>query len=280
MIFRRLAFAMTVALVISAGCTYLLSRKIIASVARQQPDQRYVAPATPLSAGEVLKGQNLQIVNWPAAHPVAGSFSRIEDLAGRTLLYPVDKGQPITDKYVTVVGSGSGLAGKIPDGMRGVSLRSDEVIGVGGFLVPGSRLDVLLTYRSERIGEPITVTVLQDAVVLAAGHQVQPEPENKPSVATVVTLLLTPDEAQRAVLASTQGSIHFVLRSGSDRVKNQESPVLLSQLSGVSAPVSAPRTRSEKEIPVVRMGAPRGFVVETILGDKLSVETFPRPALQ
>jgi pilus assembly protein CpaB len=184
---------------------------------------------------------------------------------GREVLFPLDKGQPILDKYLSAPGSGMGLAGKIPDGMRAIALRSDEVVGVAGFLLPGSRLDVLVTYRTEGSPEPRTSTVLQNAEVLATGHQVQPDPEGKPATVTVVTLLLTPGEAERAVLASTQGSIHFVLRNGSDTQRTQTSPVVLSQLSGNPAPLGSA---------TLQRPARRVVLVETITGDHRSTDTF------
>jgi pilus assembly protein CpaB len=146
--------------------------------------------------------------------------------------------------------------------MRAVALRSDEVVGVAGFLVPGSHLDVLVTYRLDGSSDPLTVTVLQDAVVLAAGHQVEPDPQGKISDVTVMTLLLTPEEAQRAVLASTQGAIHFVLRNGRDTGRTGEPPTLLSQLAGRPAiPVRSARTAAP-----ATMAAPMHHEIETILG--------------
>jgi pilus assembly protein CpaB len=187
---------------------------------------------------------------------------------GREVLFPLDKGQPILDRYLSAPGSGTGLAGKIPDGMRAIALRSDEVVGVAGFLLPGSRLDVLVTYRTDGSSEPRTSTVLQNAEVLAAGHQVQPDPEGKPASVTVVTLLLKPEDAERAVLASTQGSIHFVLRNGSDTERTQTSPVLMSQLSSSLAP-SAGTTLSMLPRPTRRV-----LQVQTITGDQRSTDTF------
>lgn len=262
--------ALLVTLLISGAGTYLLRHKLVASpsppIHIQQ--QKYVAPARSLQAGEILKASNLELVNWPVGVPLDGAFGRIESVLGRAVLFPLDKGQPILDKYLSVPGSGMGLAGKIPDGMRAIALRSDEVVGVAGFLLPGSRLDVLVTYRTDGSPEPRTSTVLQNAEVLATGHQVQPDPEGKPATVTVVTLLLTPEEAERAVLASTQGSIHFVLRNGSDTARTQTSPVLLSQLS------SRPSPSGGAAVATLPQPARRVLQVETITGDQRSTDTF------
>ncbi len=270
---RVLSTAFLAALAIAALSTWVLSRKIGAQVEHRVPDHRYVAPAKALQAGEVLKPGDLELVSWPANNQIAGAFVKPEDLVGRSVLYPMDKDQPITDKFLATLGSGIGLAGKIPTGMRAIALRSDEVMGVAGFLFPGSHLDVLVTYRTENSPEPTTLTVLQDAEVLAAGQKVQPDPEGKPVTATVVTLLLTPEDAQRAVLASTQGAIHFVLRSGSDKVRVEEAPLALSQLSGGS--IHALQAVSGPHLARVRgVVAERQLTVETIAGDKQSIDTF------
>jgi pilus assembly protein CpaB len=239
-------------------------------VSQKQPDARYSAPSRALQAGEVLKSDNIELVAWPGSLPIDGAFSRTADIIGREVLFPLAKGQPILDRDLSAVGSGTGLASKIPDGMRAVALRSDEVVGVAGFLVPGSHLDVLVTCSSNRSPEPLTATVLQNAVVIAAGHQIEPDPEGKTSAVTVVTLLLTPEQAQRAVLASTQGAIHFVLRNGGDTSRSLDPPTLLSQLSGqitavqhtVARPASpaTPATPKRHEIETILGGGPSGEV--------------------
>ena len=271
---RRITTAFVIALTVSGLCTWALGRRIHTSAVSNVPDIRYVTSKTPLQAGAVLRLEDLSLVSWPANHPILGSFTKLDDVVGRSTLYPLDKDQPITDRFLAAAGSGVGLAGKIPTGMRAIALRSDEVMGVAGFLFPGSHLDVLVTYHTDKSPEPTTLTVLQDAEVLAAGQKVQPDPDGKPVTATVVTLLLNPEDAQRAVLASTQGAIHFVLRSGSDKTRVQEAALSLSQLSGVpskrSDTISSPRI-------VIQRGQPAAqpqFVVETITGDKQSTESF------
>ncbi len=273
---RRLATAFLIALTVSGLCTWLLSKKLGAHASQRVPDHNYVAPARALQAGEVLKPEDLELVTWPASNTISGAFAKKDDIVGRAALYPVDKDQPITDKLLAAPGSGVGLAGKIPAGMRAIALRSDEVMGVAGFLFPGSHLDVLVTYRTDKSPEPVTLTVLQDAEVLAAGQNTQPDPAGKPVTATVVTLLLTPEDAQRAVMASTQGTIHFVLRSGSDKVHVQEDPIALSQLDNAHPQVVSVRPSTPRNA-VRHVAPPQAFVVETVAGDKPSKDTFGEP---
>jgi pilus assembly protein CpaB len=260
---KRIVVALTLALLVSGICTWLVSRKLGAQRSMQkQPDARYVAPSQALQAGEVIKAENIELVAWPGSDPIDGAFTKAADLLGRAVLFPLSKGQPILDRDLSAPGSGTGLASKIPDGMRAVALRSDEIVGVAGFLVPGSHLDVLVTYRSDRSPEPVTATVLQNAVVIAAGQQIEPDPSGKPSAVTVVTLLLSPQESERAVLASTQGAIHFILRNGGDVGRTHDAPMLLSQLSGDAPATERTAVRPAAAVPV----APKRHEIETILG--------------
>jgi pilus assembly protein CpaB len=237
---RRILMALGLASIVSFLSCWVVARRLVVSAAPGKlPDLIYVAPARAIQPGEVLKLEDLSLVSWPGNHPIEGGQTRVQDLVGREALFPIAKGRPLIDRDLSTPGSGPGLASKIPDGMRAVTLRSDEVVGVAGFIIPGSHLDVLVTYHMATSPEPITATVLQNVVALAAGHEVQPDPTGKPSDVTRVTLLLSLDDAQHAVLASSQGQIHFVLRNGGDQTTNGISPLQLSQLTG--HPVSSVR---------------------------------------
>jgi pilus assembly protein CpaB len=196
----------------------------------------------------------------------------VDDVVGRAVLYPLSPGQPILDRQLAAPGSGVGLTGKIPSGMRAIALRSDEVVGVAGFLMPGTHVDVLVTYKDDAHPEPLTATVLQDAMVLAAGHQVQPDPSGKPVSVDVVTLLLSPEEAEKAVLASEKGTIHFVLRNGGDHTASDAAPVALAQLSSLPSARPVPGSPAPRPRPVPV--APKPWIVETMLGDKRSTVSF------
>lgn len=261
---KRILVALALALLVSGLCTWVASRRLNpTSPSQRPPDTRYVAPSRALQAGEVLKPDNTELIAWPGAVPINGAFARSADVIGRVVLFPLGKDQPILESHLSSPGSGTGLASKIPDGMRAVALRSDEVVGVAGFLIPGSHLDVLVTYHSDGSPEPVTATVLQNALVVAAGHQIEPDPEGKRSDIPIVTLLLTPEQSQRAVLASTQGMIHFVLRNGGDKGLSDGSPILLSQL--VSRPPERDRTLTRRLAARVP-ATPKRHEIETILG--------------
>lgn len=197
---------------------------------------------------------------------------KVDDVVGRAVLYPLSAGQPILDRQLAAAGAGAGLTGRIPSGMRAIALSSNEVVGVAGFLMPGTHIDVLVTYTDQTHPQPVTATVLQDVEVLAAGHQVQPDPAGKPVSVDVVTVLLNPEDAEKATLASEKGTIRFVLRNGGDRKTASAAPVSMDELA--SLPSSRPPSGIGEPRPRVEHQAPKPWVVETMMGDKRSTASF------
>src|ERR1700722_9363997 len=257
---KRLTMALLVSLLISGLFTFWLSRRVKATHVAAPQKRMIVGAKEAVEAGQLLKPENLHLIEWPVSP--AGSVVKIEDVAERIVLFPVAKDQPILSSYLAPPGVGSGLTAKIPSGMRAISVRSDEVVGVAGFLLPGTHVHVLLTYHSDKSPDSRTATVLQDVVVVAAGQQIRPDPEGKPtSVNNVVTLLLTPADSEKLVLATSLGAIHFVLRNGADKEQTASSSVGLAELTGTP-------TGSPVEAAIAPTPHRKPYQVETILGDK------------
>lgn len=236
---------------------------------------KLVAAARPVQAGLALKVEDLTLIDWPRNVPLAGSFSKIDQVVGRALIYPLDEKEPVLARDLAEPGSGIGLSVKIPPGMRATAVRSNEIVGVAGFLFPGSHVDVLATYRLEGNPVPITQTILQDVEVLAAGQKIQPDPQGKPETVNVVTLLLTPQDSQKLLLTSSQGTIQFVLRSGADQGRVDARPVRFDELvSGVKPVVSRKIVKAKLD----KLPPPKPaylYQVEVIQGDERSVEKYP-----
>jgi len=189
---------------------------------------------------------------------------------GRVLMYPLPADQPITEKQLTSLGAGPGLQSRIPAGMRAISLKSDEVMGVAGFMVPGTHVDVLVTFRQGNNGDQETQTVLQDVQILAVDQKTAPDPQGKPTTANVVTLLVDPDDAEKAVLAAAQGAVHFVLRNGNDHDRVSDKPMVLNGQAQDTGPKHAAVHRAAGPAEA----AVKPYVVETVEGTKKSTETF------
>jgi pilus assembly protein CpaB len=162
--------------------------------------------------------------------------------------------------------------------MRATSVRSNEVMDLGGFLSPGSHVDVLVTLRPEGNGSTaVTRTVLQNVQVLATGTKTDPDPNGKPETVSVVTLLVTPEQSEKLALAQAetqnQGSIHFVLRNGGDRATPETAPVDMAELAGVPKKPAQADPQHGKRGSAIR--AQDVYTVETVSGGKVTVASFP-----
>ena len=271
MITRRLTTAFIIALVVSGIFTFWLSQKYSkGKTAPPAPKNQYVAAAANLEAGQAIKAENLRLVDWPSSVPLPGAFPAAQPLIGRVVLYPLAAGEPILERQLANPGSAVGLTVKIPDGMRAISLRSDEVVGVAGFLLPGTHVDVLVTIRPAN-SDPVTATVLQNVIILATGQKTEPDPEGKPSTATVVTLLVKPEEAERVDLASTQGIVHFILRNGVDHEEYKGAPAKFADLAGkVPLPLAKPAVTHRS----LRLVSAKPYSVETFMGPNVKTDNF------
>jgi len=259
------------AAVLAGVVTFVVFKKLRANVAQQQLTQ-IVAAVNDLPVGATLTAKDVAMVDWPSNMPLAGSFSKAEAVVGKPLIHSIGAKQPIFQRDLGIEGSGIGLSAKIPPGMRATAVKSNEIVGVAGFLYPGSHVDVLATYVVPEHPGSMTQTVLQDVEVLAAGQTIEPDPQGKPQEVNVVTLLLTPEDSQKVQLAGNQGSIQFILRNGTDSKKSEDlTPVRLDQLAGlVKAP--APPAKATKRAP-----APppqQKYSLEVIQGTKSTVHTF------
>ena len=257
MIARRLILSLVFSLVGSALFTFWLSQRFNKSHVEVPKTQPYVASAAPIQAGEVLNPQNMKVVQWPVSSPLEGAFAKPEQIVGRTVLYPLAAGQPILTTQLTTAGNGIGLTSKIPEGMRAISLRSDQIVGVAGFLLPGTHVDVLVTFHPQGSPDAITTTVLQDVQILAAGQKMTPDADAKASTTDVVTLLVNPQDAERVVLASAQGTVHFVLRNGSDHEKTSGAPAQVSSIGDFNP-------TQQKTVAPVMTGAPAPLLIRKL----------------
>jgi len=167
--------------------------------------------------------------------------------------------EPVLEARLAARGSGAGLAPLIQPGMRAISVRVKDVVGVAGFVLPGMRVDVLVTGQPSGHTETLTRTVLQNVPVLSAGQTIQTDGKSAIS-APVVTLLVTPDDAEALTLANAEGRIQLVLRNSSDGVLLQPRGRQLSDLYGTphAVPAAPPRavatrtTPTRAAVPVVR----------------------------
>jgi pilus assembly protein CpaB len=272
---KRIALALVLAVAIAGVISYAFYARVRSQQAQSCTIVKVVAATKPLSAGSPISADSVALIDWPASMPLNGAFTKPEEVIGRSVIYPIDQHQPILEHDVALAGSGIGLTVKIPEGMRAVSVRSNDVVGVAGFLYPGSHVDVLVTSKVENSQTPLTQTILPNVEVLVAGQKIEPDPTGKPETVNVVTLLLKPEDGEKLVLASTQGAIQFVLRNGADQKSPETKPVDMTDLmTGHSKPVAEKKIATAGRAPRVIVKQAVFYEVETISGSKRSVDKF------
>lgn len=191
-----------------------------------------VVAARPLAVGVTIKPTDLKLEKFPVDRFPKGAFSRVEEVVDRPVVSNILMDEPILDGRLAARGSGLGLAPVIPVGMRAVTVRVSDVVGVAGFVLPGLRVDVLLTGRHPSQGDSVTTTVLQNILVLSAGQTLQSDQRGQAINAATVTLLVTPDQAETITLAGNEGRIQLVLRNGSDHSIEKTPSRFLAELYG------------------------------------------------
>ena len=261
--------AFVIAAALAGGITFLFYQRLNRNPQVHGSTVQVVVAASDLPVGVTLSSKDLTLLDWFSDTVPAGAFTKSETIVGRPLLYPLSAKQPVLERDLGVQGAGVGLAGKIPEGMRATAVRSNEISGVAGFLYPGSHVDVLVTFTPSGGNGPMTKTVLQNVQVLTAGQTIEPDPQGRPHSVNVVTLLVTPENSQRLQLASSQGNIQFVLRSGADQKQAEIMPTRLDQLFPSDKPIVVARTVKHKPPAPNPM-----YMLEVIQGTKRSVEKF------
>jgi len=185
----------------------------------------------------------VQLREIPERFFPAGGFSRVEDVLDRPVVSLIEPDEPVLEARLAAKGSGMGLAPLIPPGMRALAVRVNDVVGVAGFILPGMRVDVLVTGHQPAGNETITRTVLQNIAVLSAGQTLQTDGKSQSIQVPVVTLLVNPQEAEVLTLANSEGKVQLVLRNSADgRVENTAGSRMNDLFGGqVLAEVAPPR---------------------------------------
>ena len=279
---RKLLTVLVLAFVLAGGCSWLVYRIVGARIngVHRAATTRVVSAAADIPLGSVLAASNLSTTEIAGPLP-KGAILKREDAIGRGVIADIAQGEPILDSRLAPVGSGGGLAATIRKGMRACAVKVDEVVGVGGFVTPGMRVDVLISGDPPGAANTGTQvkTLLQNIEVLSAGTDIQKDAEGKPQQVRVVNLLVTPDQAQVLSLASSlngggaQNHIQLVLRNPLDTEIAQVPGTAMGKLFGDSAPKPQP-VAGVRQTP---RPAPAVFSVEVLNGSQRSVQSFASP---
>lgn len=261
---KRFIGVLIFAFIVASVASLLLYRFLSST----RPQTAKAAPATiklaiaarNLEVGTILKEGDVRLDDWPGAAP-DGAFTHVQDVVGRGVTTNMMAKEPILESRLASKGAGGGLASMIPEGMRAVAVRVNDVAGVAGFVTPGMRVDVLISgtpgnqsAQTAAMGMQAK-TMLQNVEVLSAGQDYKKDAEGKPQLVQVVNLLATPEQAEMLSLASTQTNIQLVLRNPLDRETAKTPGTAVSLLfkgGNLQAQASAVTPRPEGAAPAPR----------------------------
>jgi pilus assembly protein CpaB len=277
----RTLIVLLIALGAAGAATFMVYRAVKnVPVRRVEVAQMQIAvAAAPIPVGTIVTRDKIKMVGWPAGSPVAGAFTSIDAAVDRGAVVSIDQNEPLTESKLAPKDAGGGLPPTIPIGMRALSVKVNEVIGVAGFVVPGTHVDVIATVSKNQ--DSSTRTVVSNLLVLTAGTRIDQEAsrkEGKPIPTTVVTLAVTPPDAERIALAATEAQITLALRNPLDAQPTETTGVRLASLMAGPAPPPIETTQKGRRVIVpVRIvpppPPPKPYTVETIRGAKRTEET-------
>jgi pilus assembly protein CpaB len=275
----RMTLVLLLALAAGGGLAYGTYNYMQSMQVRTEslPTRPVVVAASDLELGAELRPDDLRVVQWPQSAMPMGAFSSPEEIVGRGLVMPVIQNEPILPMKLAGKDAGSGLPVVIPEGKRAVSVRVNEVIGVAGYVLPGTKVDVLATASpTDKREDMTTKLVLSNVQVLAAGTKIEQDGEQgKPMSVNVVTLLVTPEESEKLTLGATEGKIQLALRNPLDKEMPETPGIQPASLLGGARAARKPAgnsARASRPVASVAAVAQPEPTVEIIRGDKRAQE--------
>ena len=281
-----LGVSLVFALVVSSVFYQMTARSSSPSKKVESSDLKdVVVTARPLGVGVMVKPADIKLVKMPASAFPKGGFSKVEDVLDRPVISNILLEEPILEGRLAAKGSGLGLAPTIPVGMRAVTVRVNDVASVSGFVLPGMRVDVLVTGHPPSAEGDMTSTVLQNMLVLSAGTTIQPDARGQAIQAPTVTLLATPAQSETLTLAGNEGRLQLVLRNSSDQNVEATTGRYINELYGAPRKVAAaaPAAPRPAPRPVIIAAAPQPppppppalDQIVVIRGTQKTIETMP-----
>ncbi len=274
------------ALMIAGAASYCVYRLASGSGKSVRPTTaiHIVIAARDLETGTLIREGDLKMLDWPGPPPKGSTTSKASAI-DRGVVSTIYQGEPVTEIRLAPAGSGGGLASTIPPGMRACAIRVNDVVGVAGFVIPGMRVDVLITGvpPGDSSGTGSTVkTLLQNIEVLSAGANIEKDKEGKPQQVQVVNLLVNPHEAEILSLAGNETRIQLVLRNPSDTEVTKPPGTTMADLfeaAGLRSKAPAQKmTRSaempDAGLPSVSPSIPSFDTIEVLNGPAHTVARF------
>ena len=277
----RILIVVALAVTVGGGLAYatynLMQRTDTPPRTVAMPTQAVVTASADLSVGSAITADQVHVVHFPKGDAPEGTFANPSEIIGRAVISPIVRNEPILEGKLAPREAGIGLPPAIPPGMRALSVRVNEVIGVAGYVLPGTHVDVLATASpTQQVQDTTTKVVLTDVPVLTAGTRLeQDQKDGKPVQVNVVTLLVSPEQSERLTLASTEGKVQLALRNPSDKgtpdTPGIKTAALLSSRT-LAAPLRGGQPARRAATTQAAAVPPPPPTVEVIRGDKRANE--------
>lgn len=274
---NRLILVGVLAFVLAGAVSFAVYRLLrgMAGANRAASASSVVLAAKDLTVGAKIEARDVRLAQLPASELPSNVFHNTSDVVGRGVLVPIQRSELILSSKVAGEEAGAGLPALIPTGMRAVSVKVNDVVSVSGFVLPGTRVDVLLTGQPSKANDtPTTTTVLENVQVLSAGPKLEKDANGQPVNVPVITLLVSPEDAQKLTLAATQGQIQLSLRSPMDLTQPEIAAVQNPALYRLPEPKPREKAAPKKVKEAVIPPPSAMYVVEMIRGDKRDVSKF------
>jgi pilus assembly protein CpaB len=287
---KRLIIALFAAVAFGLIAAVSVSRYLASAQAYTKNLNNVVVAKVEIPLGTRIVPEQLSVVQFPKTMTPEGTFAVIDDrLIGRVATVRISTREPITENRLAPVGSAGGLSSVIPDGFRAMTVKVDDVVGVSGFIQPGTLVDIVVTIippDNERQREKISKIVLQNIKVLASGQNIdKPKNEKETERVKAVTLQVTPQQAEKLALASSEGRLQLVMRNSVDQGDERTTGAnKITLLAGESAqPIPEPGLGpkdGEKPKTTARRPKPRPAQTSAPTAARETPPAPPRPSIE
>jgi pilus assembly protein CpaB len=270
--------------VVMGGVAAFLARQWLENHSRAstaaKPTGAIVVAKAPLAFGTDLSTDNVVEMPWAAASLPDGAFASVQDLlkdGRRVVLAALERNEPVLSSKVTAPGQRGSLSSLLQEGNRAVTVRVDDVRGVAGFILPGDFVDVVLIRAEEGSRRENYSEILLQQVKVLAVDQLASERQEQPTVAKAVTLEVTPEQAQKVLLATNIGKLSLILRQPGEKNvplnrRITEGDLGAGPVKPAAAPVVAPRAAAPAPPPSPRLGTTTVAVVRGTKREEYSVK--------
>src|SRR5215813_13099704 len=279
---KRLIIAIAAAVVFGLIAAVSVSRYLAKAQAYTKNLNNVVVAKVDIPIGTRIIEEYLTVAQLPRSAAPDGTFVKVDDnLIGRVAVTRIAAREPITENRLAPLGSAAGLSSVIPEGYRAMNVRVDDVVGISGFIMPGALVDIVVVIEppdSDKQKERVSKIVLQNIKVLANGANLD-KPKNEKEVDRVktVTLQVTPEQAEKLALASSEGRLQLVMRNSIDQNDEVTSGATKKTLLDGERALPLPDAGPTKEVKTAprQSAAPKRFAYPRTVATETAVKTAP-----